>query len=194
MVASDQPVAAAVTFRSVLRVREFRLLWLADAQSLLGDQLARVALAVLVYDRTASGLATAAVYALTFLPALFGNLLLGHLADQLPRRGLLVAGDLTRMVLLAVMAVPGVPLVVLAALLVGAVTVGTPWKAAESSLVVDLVEATAYPVGMGCGQPPRCWSVSSPAPRRNQLRRRRHRPVHPARRHSPRDRRRQQRH
>lgn len=149
MVASDQPVAAAVSFRSVLRAREFRLLWLADIQSLLGDQLARVALAVLVYNRTASGLATAAVYALTFLPALFGNLLLGHLADQLPRRGLLVAGDLTRMALLAVMAVPGVPLVALAGLLVVAVTVGTPWKAAESALVVDLVDTAAYPVGMG---------------------------------------------
>jgi len=61
----------------VLRSREFRLLWLADAQSLLGDQLARVALSVLVYDRTGSGLVTAAVYALTFPPALFGSVLLG---------------------------------------------------------------------------------------------------------------------
>ena len=147
MAASDQPVAAAITFRSVLAVREFRLLWLADAQSLLGDQLARVALAVLVYDRTGSGLATSAVYALTFLPALFGNVLLGHLADRLPRRGLLVAGDLIRMVLLAGMAVPGVPVAVMAVLLVAAVTVGTPWKAAESALVVDLVDAASYPVG-----------------------------------------------
>jgi len=49
-------------FAGVLRRREFRVLWLADIQSLLGDQIARVALAVLVFDRTQSGLATAAVY------------------------------------------------------------------------------------------------------------------------------------
>jgi len=59
--------APAAGFTALLRIREFRWLWLADAQSLLGDQLARVALSVLVYDRTGSGLVTAAVYALTFV-------------------------------------------------------------------------------------------------------------------------------
>jgi len=53
---------SAAGFAAVLRGREFRLLWLADAQSLLGDQLGRVALSVLVYDRTGSGLVTAVVY------------------------------------------------------------------------------------------------------------------------------------
>lgn len=38
-----------------------------------GDQLARVALAVLVHEQTASGLASAAVYAATFVPALIGE-------------------------------------------------------------------------------------------------------------------------
>jgi hypothetical protein len=51
----------------VSRVREFRWLWLADVQSLLGDQLARVALSVLVYERTGSSLLTAGIYALTFI-------------------------------------------------------------------------------------------------------------------------------
>lgn len=71
-----------VGFAGVLRQREFGLLWLADVQSLLGDQLARVALAVLVYERTRSGFAAAAVYALTFLPALIGSLLPGPVARQ----------------------------------------------------------------------------------------------------------------
>jgi len=47
--------APAAGFTALLRIREFRLLWLADAQSLLGDQLARVALSVLVYDRIRAG-------------------------------------------------------------------------------------------------------------------------------------------
>jgi len=141
--------APAAGFTSLLRIREFRLLWLAGAQSLLGDQLARVALSVLVYDRTGSGLVTAAVYALTFLPALAGSVLLGPLADRLPRRGLLVGGDLIRAALLAAMALPALSVPTLGALLVVAVLVGTPWKAAESALVVDILTVEDYPTGLG---------------------------------------------
>ena len=139
----------AAGFAAVLRGREFRLLWLADAQSLLGDQLARVALSVLVYDRTGSGLVTAVVYALTYLPALFGGVLLGPLADRLPRRGLLVGGDVVRAALLAVMTVPRLPVPFLAGLLVLVVLVGTPCKAGETALVVDLLATADYPMGLG---------------------------------------------
>lgn len=134
-------------FAALLRVPEFRVLWLADVQSLLGDQVARVALSVLVFDRTGSGLVTAAVYALTFLPALLGSLVLGGLADRLPRRTLLIGGDLTRAGLLAVMSVPTIPTPVVAGLLVGAVLIGAPWSAAESALIVDILPAGQYPLG-----------------------------------------------
>jgi hypothetical protein len=50
-------------FRDALAVGEFRVLWLAHAQSRLGDQLARVAIAVLVFSRTSSALLTALTYA-----------------------------------------------------------------------------------------------------------------------------------
>lgn len=136
-------------FRHILRVREFRWLWLADMQSLVGDQLARVALSVLVFTQTGSGLLTAGVYALTYLPALLGSILLGSLADRMPRRALLVTGDLVRAVLLAVMALPGMPLGVMAGLLVVAVVVGTPWRAAESALVADILDGKGYALGAG---------------------------------------------
>jgi predicted MFS family arabinose efflux permease len=136
-------------FVSVLGQREFGLLWLADAQSLLGDQLARVALAVLVYERTGSGFATAAVYALTFAPALLGGVLLGPIADRVPSRALLVAGDLARAALLGVMSLPGVPVVALAVLLVAAVLIGTPWKAAERALIAELLAGEDYVTGTG---------------------------------------------
>jgi len=136
-------------FRHVLRVREFRWLWLADVQSLVGDQLSRVVLSVLVFDETGSGLLTAGAYALTYLPALLGSILLGGLADRMPRRALLVVGDLVRAALLALMAVPGVPLGVVAGLLVIAVVVGTPWKAAESALVAEILDGEGYALGTG---------------------------------------------
>jgi len=144
----DTPGPAA-GFAVLLGLREFRLLWLAQVQSLLGDQLARVALSVLVYDRTSSALATAVVYALSFLPALLGSVLLGPLADRLPRRALLVGADLVRAAVVAVMVLPGLPVAVLAALLVLAVLVGAPWQAAESALVVDILTTEDYALGLG---------------------------------------------
>jgi len=104
---------------------------------------------VLVYERTGSGLITAAVYALTYLPALFGGVLLGPLADRLPRRALLIGGDVIRAALLAVMALPSLPVPVLAGLLVIVVLVGTPCKAAATALAVDLLTVEDYPVGLG---------------------------------------------
>jgi MFS family permease len=131
-----------------LRSREFRGLWFADLQSLLGDQIARVALTVIVFDRTGSGFLTALVYAMTYLPALIGPWA-GVLADRLPRRQLLVGGDLVRAVLVALMAVPGIPLPVLVGLLIVVVAVGTPWKAAESALVADILAGEGYALGVG---------------------------------------------
>lgn len=136
-------------FRAVLAIREFRVLWLADLQSSIGDQLARVALSVLVYRSTGSGFLTAGVYALTFLPALLGSVLLGHLADRLPKRALLVGGDLIRAALLAAMALPQVPLWAVTPLLVVAVVVGTPWQAAESALVSEILSGERYVMGVG---------------------------------------------
>jgi len=121
-------------FRSVFAEREFRWLWVAGVQSLVGDQLARVALSVLVFQRTDSTLLTAAVYALTFLPAFLGGLLLGGLADRYPRRRVLISCDLVRAGLVATMALPSMPLAAVGALLTLATMVGAPFKAAEPAL------------------------------------------------------------
>jgi MFS family permease len=130
-------------------VPEFRRLWLADVQSSIGDQLSRVALSLLVYDRTKSGLATAAIYALTFLPALFGGILLGGVGDRWPRRRVLVSCDASRAILVALMAIPILPIPVLAVLLAIAVLIGSAFKASESALVVDMLDADAYASGVG---------------------------------------------
>jgi predicted MFS family arabinose efflux permease len=138
-----------VTFGSVVRHREFAVVWLADAQSSIGDQLARVALAVLVFFRTGSGLETAATYALSYLPALIGGAALSGLADRFRRRELLVAFDVLRAVLMAAMAIPGLPLAVVWTLLVLAVAVGSPYRAAESALIADFFDHDAYVTATG---------------------------------------------
>lgn len=123
---------------AVLAVTEFRALWFAEAQSVAGDQLAKVALMILVYNRTGSAWWAAAVYALTFLPALAGGLGLSQLADRFPRRSLMVVCSLIQAVLVGLMAIPGTPLVALCGLVVGVQLVQSPALAAQQSAAREI--------------------------------------------------------
>jgi predicted MFS family arabinose efflux permease len=137
---------AAPTFRNVFGVTEFRALWLAHVLSVAGDQLARVALTVLVFDRTASAGWAALTYALTYLPDLLGGAL-GGLADRYPRRSVMVVADVLRAALVAVMAIPGLPWPVAAALLVVVQLMAGPFQAARQAVLPDLLGADRLPVG-----------------------------------------------
>ncbi|MCF6468899.1 MFS transporter [Nonomuraea sp. MG754425] len=139
--------AQQVTYREVIAIKEFRALWYGQGLSLLGDQLAQVALAVLVYDRTGSPLATAAVYALTYLPSIVGGPLLAGLADRFARRGVMLTCDLVRAALVGVMAVPGVPFWALCALVFLVVLLSAPFSAARAALLPEVLEGDAYVIG-----------------------------------------------
>ncbi|MFC5835830.1 MFS transporter [Nonomuraea insulae] len=139
--------AGQVTYREVIAIREFRALWYGQGLSLLGDQLAQVALAVLVYDRTRSPLATAAVYALTYLPSIVGGPLLAGLADRFARRGVMLTCDLIRAALVAAMAVPGMPFWALCALVFLVVLLSAPFSAARAALLPEVLEGDAYVIG-----------------------------------------------
>jgi MFS family permease len=142
-------VPSTVTFRALFANRDFSVLYGAGTQSQLGDQLARVALSILVFTRTGSGLATAATYALTYLPAVLGGILLTGLADLHPRRTLLIVCDLVRAGLFLLMALPGTPLLVVCLLLVLAVLTGSPYNAAEPAVVADIFEGDRYTAALG---------------------------------------------
>jgi predicted MFS family arabinose efflux permease len=127
-----------------LRVPEFRALWVAELVSVAGDQFARVGLSVLVFGRTGSAAWAAATYALTFLPALVGGVLLGRLADRHPRRRVMIVCDLLRALLVALMVLPGTPLPVLCALLVAVVLLAPLHTAAQGALLPDVVPGPAF--------------------------------------------------
>ncbi|WP_103335779.1 MFS transporter [Amycolatopsis sp. CA-126428] len=125
--------------RSAFAVRGFRLLWLAGLLSVAGDQLARVALSILVFQRTGSAALSAATYALSMLPALVSGALLSWLADRYPRRRVMVACDGIRAGLVAVMAVPAVPLPLMAGLLVLVQLAEAPFSAAQGAVLPELL-------------------------------------------------------
>ena len=144
---ADPTIAAMPATTSPFCFREFRALWLARALSLLGDQLARVAIAVLVFERTGSAALTALAYAFTFLPYLAGPLVAG-IGDRRPRRRVLVALDLARAAGVTLMALPGTPLVVMGVLLLAVTLVSPLYDAARSALLPDIVPAESYPAGV----------------------------------------------
>lgn len=113
---------------------EFRALWLAEAQSVFGDQLAKVALTILVFDKTNSSLLAALVYALSYLSALAGGLGLSQLADRFPRRTLLVTCTAAQAVLVGLMAIPGMPIPVLCALVFLVGLIQAPALAAQNAV------------------------------------------------------------
>lgn len=143
--------ARPATWRSLLADREYRALWIAQVISTIGDQLARVALAVLVYDQTGSALLTASVYAITYLPAIVGGPLLGGLADRLPRRSVMITCDVLAGALIASMAIPGMPLGVLCVLLFMAILLDSPFTAARSSLIADVLPDDRYVLASALG-------------------------------------------
>ncbi len=138
---------ARATFRDVFAVREFRALWLSEVLSVAGDRLALVALTLLVYDRTRSPLLSALAYAAGYLPYVIGGLFLADLADRYPRRSVMVVCDAVRAVLIAAMAVPGVPLGALVALLFAATMFAPPFESARASITPDILDGERYVLG-----------------------------------------------
>lgn len=136
------------SYRDVLAIREFRALWSAEIISVCGDQLARVALSLLVFQQTSSAGLTALTYALTFVPALLGGMALSGLADRFPRRRVLLISDLTRAGFAGLMALPALPLPALWALVFGLALAGAPFKAAQLALLRDVLDGDLYPAGL----------------------------------------------
>lgn len=146
MTEDDRPHTGGARFRDVLADPQFFALWLAQLLSVLGDQVARVALAVLVFTGTGSAGLTALTYALTFLPDLVAGPLLSGIADRAPRRATMVVSDLLRAGLLALMAVPGMPFWGLCLLVVAGQLIAAPFAAARAAILPHVLTGERYVV------------------------------------------------
>ena len=139
--------AARTRFRDVFAVAEFRALWMAQLLSVVGDQLARVALTVLVYDRTRSAFLAAVTFAVSIVPTFIGGVTLAWLADRYPRRGVMITCDIIRGVLVLLMAVPGMPLTALVSLLFVVTLTEAPFTSARAAIFPDVLSGDRYVMG-----------------------------------------------
>ena len=88
----------------ILKNRNFRLLWIGEGISLLGDQLYLIALPWLVLQLTGSAFAMGTVLALAAIPRALFMLVGGALTDRLSPRVLMLASNAARMLLVAALA------------------------------------------------------------------------------------------
>ena len=128
---------------SPLGQRECRRLFGAQLVSGVGDWAGRLALAVLVFDRSDSALWTAAVTVVSLLPWIGLGQLLATLADRFGSVSTMVAADVARALLFVAMLAP-VPVWALLVLAFAAGLCVPPFVAARGSAVVDVVEPDGY--------------------------------------------------
>lgn len=136
------------TVRALVGNREFRGLWIGSTVSTVGDQLAAVALSLLVFERTQSAAWTALTWSLTLFPPLISGPLLGWLADRYPRRTVMVWCAWLQAALVGLMAVPGVPLWLMIVLLVVVLMISSPFLAAQEASLPHVLPDKRYDDGV----------------------------------------------
>ena len=138
----------------VLRLRDYRRLWLAHAGSVLGDGFHSIAITWLVFQTLGGGPQALAVLGIAYVvPSLAFGVLSGTVVDRLDRRAVMVAADLIRAALVAVLTATvafgwaSIPLVIAIGLglLIAGLFFGPAQSAALPSYVPDdeLVPANA---------------------------------------------------
>jgi hypothetical protein len=125
------------------RFRDFRLLWGAEVFSQLGDWAGRLALSVIVAERTDSIVLTALVTTVSVLPYIGIGQVLAAFANRYPRLYTIVAADVGRALLFCVLFIwTPVPLIFIVAFVAGCLTV--PFEAARNSLTPFTVPREHY--------------------------------------------------
>jgi MFS family permease len=128
---------------SVLRQPQFRRIFLAQSVSTLGDNVAPIAVAFAVLATRDSAVDLGLVLAARTLPLVLFVIIGGAWADRLPRKGIMVASDMARLVtqgaFALVLLAPAVPLWALMALQAGNGVASAFFKPASSGLVQEAV-------------------------------------------------------
>jgi predicted MFS family arabinose efflux permease len=133
-----------VTYREVLGVGEFRALFFSQLLSLVGDHIARIAIALLVFQRTNSAFAASATYGCSYLTWLIGGPVLSVLADRYRRRQIMIVTDVARGALLTLLLLPHPPLWLVFSVLVLVGLLAPPFESARSAILPDILEGERY--------------------------------------------------
>ncbi len=137
--------------RAPLASREFAIIFSAQVLSEIGDWAARVALAILVLERTDSAALTALVVTFSVLPWLGIGQVLATLGDRLPRRQVMIYCDLVRAIAFLALLIP-MPILAVLALTFVAGLPSPPFAASRAALLPETVPGNQYPDALAISQ------------------------------------------
>ncbi len=136
------PPVSREGFAAALSSLPFRVLWLSEAVSLIGDRILMVALINLVYERSASAAAVGLLTMIKALPALVLGTLAGVFVDRWSRKWTMVLSNLILFAL--VLLIPHIrPLPLIFAVYFGMSVVSQFFVPARSATIPNLVPAGA---------------------------------------------------
>lgn len=142
------PAERPATFREVMASREYRAVFAASGLSWFGDYAARAAVTALVYIRTESVAASAATFAISYLPWLGIGAVLSAVAERYSYRRVMVICDVSRLAIMAFIALVDLPIPMLMALLFLNALLNPPFDAARSALLPQILDGDRYVVGI----------------------------------------------
>jgi putative nucleotidyltransferase with HDIG domain len=136
----DTSAAKPVSYRQVLSIRPFRLLWIGQAISYFGDMMNTTGLAIMLYLVTHSASMVAVGLIAKAAPTVLFGLVAGALVDRFDRQRVMILSDITRAILtitipfLALTWLPGVFVVVFLV-----ATASTLFNPAKQAILPSLV-------------------------------------------------------
>jgi MFS family permease len=92
----NPPQKTTLGMRDVLKIRNFRLLWLGQVVSNFGDSLTALALIFLVNHLTGSTAAIAVMAIVLAVPQVVFGLIAGVYVDRMDRKRIMIGSDLLR--------------------------------------------------------------------------------------------------
>jgi MFS family permease len=134
----------AADLTAPLGIPAYRRLWSADVISSLGDWAGRLALAVLVFERTGSPAWAAAVTAVSLAGFVGLGQVLATFGDRHGRVSVMLVTDVVRAACFLAMLIPGIPMGGLLALAFVAGLASPPFEAARAAALPDLVPEARY--------------------------------------------------
>lgn len=141
------PARQRTTYRQVLAVSEFRVLFTITLLRSLATTAEILGLSVLVYSQTGSVLLSAVAYGIGFLPQLVGGALFTSLADRLQPRAVLTLLALVRAVPGAAIGLISMPVAVMLVLVAVTACFDPVANAASSGIVPSLLDGDRYVLG-----------------------------------------------
>lgn len=136
----DRPPSHSTPIRRALRRPAFRRLFIAQTVSRWGDTFNAVAFVIVVFDLTGSGVKVSGAVVMEILPVLVLGFVAGSVIDRLPRRRVMIAADLGRAVIAALLATSPNHLWTLYLAAFGMSALSVFFNPAAASVIPDLVD------------------------------------------------------